>query len=84
MAFLVIFIWNAQLIMNDKGTTGIRKSDAHKVTLFTTEVTRLISQGKYQRAKNLLDRFNDKYPALSGHDEGTKFLEGLVAAAKKE
>jgi hypothetical protein len=84
IAFFAIFFWNAQQIMNEKGTTGIRKSDAHEVTVFTNEITHLISQGKHQKAKELLDTFNDKYPALSGHDEAKKFLESLVEAAKRE
>jgi hypothetical protein len=83
ISFFVIFIWQAQQGMNAKGTTGIRKSDAHDVTGFTAEVSRLITQGKHQKAKELLDKFNDKYPVLSGHDEAKKFLEDLTQTAKK-
>ena len=84
VVFFVIFIWQALQLMNEKGTTGIRKSDAHKVTVFTAEISNLIAQGKHQKAKELLDKFNDKYPTLSGHDEAKKLLEELTQAAKKD
>ena len=69
--------------MNEKGNIGQKKSDAHDVTVFTAEVCRLIDQGKHQKAKELLDKFNDKYPAVSGHNEAKMFLEELTQAAKK-
>ena len=84
LGFFMVFIWQAVQIMNAKSTVGIRKSDAHDVTVFTAEISRLIAQGKHQHARELLNRFNDKYPALSGHDEAKKLLAELTQAAKKD
>jgi len=83
ICFFGVFLFISFQLMNEKGNIGQRKSDAHDVTVFTAEVSRLIAQGKQQNAKELLDKFNDKYPAISGHVEAKKFLDELTQAAKK-
>lgn len=80
--FLVFMLFAAFQGMNAKGTIGARKSDAHDVTIFTAEVSRLIDQGKYQKAKVMLDKFNDEYPALAGQDKAKKFLLDLAETAR--
>jgi hypothetical protein len=78
IGYAVMFFLFTQQAMNEKGNVGMRKSDAHDVTVFTVEVSRLIAHGKQQQAKELLDKFNKEYLVLSGHPEAKTFLEGLT------
>lgn len=83
IGFFVFFAWQVQDGLNKYVTISIRKSDARDITTFTAEIRRLVAQGKNEKANELLDKFNDKYPALSGHDEAKKFIEDLTQTAKK-
>ena len=77
----ILFVFNG---MSAKGCDGLRKSDAHSVTVFTKQISTLLAEGKHQRAKELLDKFNEEYPALATHDEMTKeFMDKLGKEAQK-
>jgi hypothetical protein len=84
LGFLGFFLLTALQWMNAKGTVGLRKSDAHSITVFTTEISRLVKQGENEKARELLEKFNNEYPAVSGQDEAKKFLENLTEEARRK
>ena len=66
-------------VMHEKGTVGLRKSDAYNVTKFTIQIRTLIAENKNQEAITLLDKFNNNYPAVAGNNEAETFLKQLSA-----
>lgn len=84
ISYVLLFFWSAHLAMTEKGYVGRTKSEAHAVTVFTKEVSRLITEGKHKEAKELLDRFNEDYAMHAGSSDVGKFIEDLTQKAKQK
>jgi hypothetical protein len=69
--------------VNNKVTAGKRKVDAKMITRFTNHVGELIKDGRLDEARNLLSEFNERYPAIAGHDEEVKkYMDQLIQKGK--